>query len=530
MLYPIGIQTFEQIREEGFVYVDKTDLVYKLATSGKIYFLSRPRRFGKSLLLSTLANYFLGHREVFRGLAIDGIEKDWMEYPVFRIDFNGGNFTKASTLEEMVGGYVRSWEREWGRDMEQTDYGTRLAYVFHQAHVKTGKRVVVLVDEYDKPLLDVLDIDRYTDMDGNRVTLEEKNRETLKGLYSVFKKADADLRFVFLTGVTKFSQVSVFSGFNQPQDISLDPTYATLCGITDEEMEHYFSEPIAMLADTAGMSYEAMRAKLRHQYDGYHFSERAPGVYNPFSVLNCLCQQTIRDYWFASGTPSYLVRLLDGFDADINEIIATSYEAADFMDSKAVKAQPLPMIYQSGYLTIKDYDEETNSYQLDFPNYEVRKGFVKVLAANYFAQRSEQTSWIINVARALKSGDTAKFQKHVTALLAKVTYRFQHKKDEAECERYFHLSFYLILQMIGIYNVYAERETSEGRIDCVVEAGDYVYIMEIKLDGSADEAMRQIDERGYAKPYADDKRHIVKLAINFSSQTGNIAEMKEERI
>ena len=309
MKYPIGIQTFSQIREDGYVYVDKTDLIHQLVSRGKIYFFSRPRRFGKSLMLSTLEAYYEGRKELFEGLAIAGLEKDWLQYPVFHIDFNGDNFAKEGVLEDKIEGFIAQGERRYGKDPDLLTMGDRFEAVLKHASEKTGRRAVVLVDEYDKPILDVLD-----------TPMEEKNRDTLKAFYSTFKGADKYLQFVMLTGVTKFSQVSVFSGFNQPDDISMDPRYEALCGITKEEVEHYFHEPISELAEKEENTYQEMKERLRAQYDGYHFSENMLDIYNPFSILNAFNKLQIRDYWFASGTPTYLVRLLQHSNEQINEL------------------------------------------------------------------------------------------------------------------------------------------------------------------------------------------------------------------
>ncbi len=380
MKYPIGIQSFDQMIEDGYVYVDKTDLIYQLVTSGKIYFLSRPRRFGKSLLVSTLKCYFQGRKELFKELAIDRLETEWAEYPVFHIDFNGTDFTRSGKLDDIIGGTVGTWEKEYGRTTEFEDIGKRFAYVLQQAHKRYGRRCVVLVDEYDKPILDVLDTGYTATIDGKERLLEDIHREILKSFYSTFKLADEDLQFVLLTGVTKFSQVSVFSGFNQPADISMDRRYETLCGITQEELEHYFAEPIHELAEDYGCTDDDMRGQLRHQYDGYHFSKGMVDVYNPFSLLNAFASLDIQDYWFVSGTPSYLVRLLNHTQEDLNELTGRYYRPEEFVDYKADVEKPLPMIYQSGYLTIKGYEPVYERFLLDFPNNEVKNGFVSLEA------------------------------------------------------------------------------------------------------------------------------------------------------
>ena len=525
MKYPIGVQDFEGLIKDGYVYVDKTDLVYRLVNDGKIYFLSRPRRFGKSLLVSTLKHYFLGHRELFKGLAIDGLETEWNEYPVFHLSFGGVNFSNSSAIDESLSMFIENAEKEYGIEERFKDYGIRFAAVLKAAHEKTGRRCVVLIDEYDKPLLDVMDTElRVTDSDGNSLRLEEYNRNVLKGFYSVFKDADPDLRFVLLTGVTKFSQVSVFSGFNQPKDISMDSRYEALCGITLEEMLEVFHEPIQELAKKYKTDYDGMVEMLRKRYDGYHFSSEMTGVFNPFSLLNCFDKLEMRNYWFATGTPTYLMRLLSHSDKNINELVGRYYEESQFIDYKADVERPLPMIYQSGYLTVKEYDIDTRYYLLDFPNEEVRSGFIDMLASSYFSSGEMVSSWIFDVNRDLRGGKIEDFMRKMTSLLSSVTYRFQRKQDAFECERYFQYTFYLIMQMIGHYNTMVEKETSEGRIDCVVECPNYVYVMEFKMDGSAQSALEQIRERGYTKPYLADKRKVFSIGVNFSSEKGTIEE------
>ena len=523
MKYPIGIQDFAQIIQDGYVYVDKTDLVYKLATEGKIYFLSRPRRFGKSLLISTLKYYFLGRKELFKGLAIDKLEKQWAEYPVFHISFSNGNFTDGKILRQILEDYIAEIETVYGKNPNANTIGGRFASVLKAAHKKTGRRAVVLIDEYDKPLLDVIDLDlKVTDSEGNRMRLEDYNRNLLKGFYSLFKDADEDLQFVMLTGVTKFSQVSVFSGFNQPDDISMNRRYESLCGITKEELLTVFDSSIRELADDFGMSYEATVERLKKKYDGYHFGRRMIDIFNPFSILNCFNSLELRNFWFASGTPTYLVRLLAHSNENINELVGKYYDASQFIDYKADIEQPLPMIYQSGYLTIKECNLEDNTYLLDFPNEEVRNGFIDTIASRHFANTSQTTSWVMDVTNSLRKGDTSRFEKLMTALLSSVTYRFQRKQDQMECERYFQYTFYLIVKMLAFYSTVAEKETSEGRIDCVVECPDYVYIIEFKLNSSAEAALKQIEEKGYAKPYAADSRKLIAIGINFSSEKGTI--------
>lgn len=522
MKYPIGIQSFEQIIEGGYVYVDKTGLVYDLVNNGKIYFLCRPRRFGKSLLVSTLKCYFEGKKELFKGLAMDALEKEWKQYPVFHIDFNGKNFTEGGELERSLMGFVEAQEAIYGKSPFCNTLGDRFCYVLKAAHESTGRRAVVLIDEYDKPLLDVLDQALYITIDGQQRRLEDWNREVLKGFYSVFKAADDDLQFVLLTGVTKFSQVSVFSGFNQPDDISMDDRYEALCGITEEELYSVFDEPIKAMAQRYKVSADEMKYKLKRKYDGYHFSPNMLDIYNPFSILNALSKKMLSDFWFATGTPSYLVRLLPHSKENMNELTGRYYPREDFVDYRANIEAPLPMIYQSGYLTIKDWNMDMDSYLLDFPNDEVKRGFITMLATSYFKTMESSASWGLQIVEAMRIGDCDKLEKLLTSFLASIPYSQRRKDDEREKERYFQYTFYLILRMISCYTIYIEKEQSEGRVDCVVETPKHVYIFEFKRDGSALDALCQIEEKGYAREYMSDDRTVRQIGCNFSSQTGTI--------
>lgn len=428
MKYPIGIQSFDRIIEDGYIYIDKTDMVYSLAQEGSIYFLSRPRRFGKSLLVSTLKNYFLGRKELFCGLKIDRLEKDWNVHPVFHIDFNGSDFTKQGILENRINSYLSDWEKLYSLNSKEigNDLGNRFIKILEAAYIQTGQRAVVLIDEYDKPILDVIDINS---------DLEEEHRNILKGFYSVFKGADEYLRFVFLTGVTKFSQVSVFSGFNQPFDISMHGKYETLCGITQEELDTTFREPMESMAKVYRCSYEEMRDRLKSQYDGYHFSDLMTDMYNPFSLLNAFATQRISDYWFKSGTPSYLIRLLSHSDENMNDITGKYYAPKEFIDYKADVEQLLPMIYQSGYLTIKEFDIRRNMFLLDYPNNEVKDGFLSLVAAKYFNTRESVDSWTRDAAFQLEDGKPDDFRTGLTSFLASIPYTMRRKENEREKER-----------------------------------------------------------------------------------------------
>ena len=519
MKYPIGIQSFDRIIEDGYVYVDKTDMIYSLVSEGSIYFLSRPRRFGKSLLVSTIKNYFLGRKELFKGLAIDKLEKEWNVYPVFHVDFNGSDFTQEGVLEKRLNGYVSDWEKKYGiySQNDDLDLGGRFIKVLEAAHNQAGQRAVVLIDEYDKPILDVLDLNQQ---------LEDRHRNVLKAFYSVFKGADEHLQFVLLTGVTKFSQVSVFSGFNQPEDISMDIRYETLCGITQKELESYFAEPIAEMAQDYRCDTDEMKLRLKKQYDGYHFSDLMTDIYNPFSLLNAFSKRRIMDFWFRSGTPTYLIRLLSHFNENMNELTGKYYGMEEFVDYKADVEKPLPMIYQSGYLTIKDYNMRRNRFLLDFPNDEVKNGFLTMVATSYLKPKERLEGWIDDVIDAMEDGKADTLGTLFTSFLSSIPYTMRRKEDEKERERYFQYTFYLIMRLISVYTVYTEKVQSQGRVDCIVETPQYVYIFEFKLDGTADEALLQIEEKGYAREYASDKRQVFKIGASFSSETGTIGEWK----
>ena len=528
MKYPIGIQSFERIIEDGYVYIDKTGLIHQLVTQGKIYFLSRPRRFGKSLLVSTLENYYLGRKNLFKGLKMEELEKEWKSHPVFHIDFNSDNFLQANALSTTLDRYITVWEELYGMSTApELGLGRRFAEVLKAAHRQTGLRSVVLVDEYDKPLVDVMGLPETIRQNHVDITLEENNRNILKSFYSTFKLADDDLQFVFLTGVTKFSQISVFSGFNQPNDISMAPQFETLCGITDEELQHYFALPMKQLANNYGYSLEKMHEVLKQQFNGYHFGPRMKGVYNPFSILNTFFNMDIRDYWFRTGTPTYLVRLMEKNHERLNDLTGKYYDASEFVDYRAKREMPLPMFYQSGYLTIKDYDREMRTYLLDFPNNEVKKGFATLTADHYFSTKEDTGTWVRDAVIALKNGNLEKFKALFTSFLASIPYTVRRKENETEKERYFTYALYLIFRIASCYVTYIEKEQSYGRLDCCVETPKHIYIFEFKLDGSAEAALRQIEEKGYATEFLASGKPIHLIGVNISSTTGTAAEWKD---
>lgn len=528
MKYPIGIQSFKILREEGFVYVDKTDLIYSLVKNGNVYFLSRPRRFGKSLLLSTMESYFSGDKALFKGLAIDQLEHEWKRHPIFHIDFNGVDFTKPGATEAAIESYIADWETAYGVPNSKLPTGQRFAKILEAAHRKTGERCVVLVDEYDKPLLDIIDSESDEQAQWKESRGGNEVLNTLKTLYSTFKLANEHLRFVFLTGITKFSQVSVFSGFNQPKDISMDPRYATLCGITDDEIDLYFTETVTEMAHMMGIGGKEVKSRLKKRFDGYHFCENSKGVYNPFSLLNTLDSKVMRDYWFGTGTPTYLIRLLNKSNENIDELAGHYYTSSMFMDFKSDEQRPLPMIYQSGYLTIKNYDPEMEEYLLDMPNDEVRRGFISLISNNYLKTAESAECWVTKAVKALKNNDLDLFRAHLTSFLSSIPYQVRRKENERERERFFHYTFYLILRLTSTYLVYTEKQSSHGRVDCIVETNDFVYIFEFKLDGTADEALRQIAAKGYATEYETDGRTVRRIGCSFSSETGTISDWKVE--
>ncbi len=510
MKYPVGVQSFEVMRQEGFVYVDKTDLIYQLAQK-HICFLCRPRRFGKSLMLSTLEAYFSGKKELFEGLKITSLEKEWKQYPVFHLDFNGANFQAPETLLNRLSDAVALWEKQYAITPESKNLGDRFAYVLQQAHKQTGLRCVVLVDEYDKPLLDVLGEPQ-----------EQANRETLKAFYSVFKLADANLRFVMLTGVTKFSQVSVFSGFNQPMDISMAPAYEAMCGITEEELDAVFASSIAELAAKNNRPAEGMKTLLKRRFDGYHFSQNMTDIYNPFSLLNIFDTGIISDYWFASGTPTYLIKLLGRNKVDISAMLSRPYESSYFMDYRASTEDPLAMLYQSGYLTIKSVvqrGDDANRYYLDFPNTEVKRGFITMLSNSYLTHNTDSKSIVERIVDCLEAHQLDEMRDLLDQYLSCVDYEM--RKDK---EYHFQYTLYLIFSLMSTYSVKVERHNSQGWADMIVETAERVYIFEFKLDGSAEAALQQIEEKEYAKPYLTDSRKVTKIGVAFSSQTGTIKE------
>ena len=517
MKYPIGIQDFATLRRGGYIYVDKTDQVYKLA-QGHVYFLGRPRRFGKSLLVSTLKYYFQGRRDLFDGLRIMKLEQEWKQHPVLTFDFNGIEMKREEGLREYLTRMLRLYEEEYAVSPTiLDDLAQRFSVLISQIHKQNGQQVVVLIDEYDKPLLDLLETG-----DSNKDRQLDDNRELLKAFFSVFKAVDEHLRFVLLTGITKFSQVSMFSGFNQPDDISIDTRYEALCGITEEELYADFADAIEELADSQGLTADDTKAWLKSMYDGYHFSSRLTDIYNPFSIINTFAKNEVKSYWFKSGTPTFLMRLLSHCKEDVMQFTGRWFKEQMFIDYKADRQMPLPMIFQSGYLTIKAVDRRFGTYLLDFPNREVREDLVTLLANNYLQPSEDTSSWTVDMVQALEQADLEQVRRLFTSFLASTPYSMRPKKNQKNRELYFHYTFYLLMRLISCYTVYTEKQMSEGRADCIIETPGQVYIFEFKLDGTAEEALQQIHDRGYARAYDADPRCKFLIGASFSSKTGTI--------
>ena len=507
MKYPIGIQQFEEIRTGGWVYVDKTAQVYNLAEEGKYFFLSRPRRFGKSLLLSTLQAYFEGKKHLFEGLAIECLETEWNTYPVLHLDLNAKPFTKLQDLYDLLNAQLYIYEQQYESVAIDTSIEGRLRALIRAAKLKTGRNVVVLVDEYDKPMLQAI---------GNEA-LQTDFRNALKAFYGVLKSADGDLRFAMLTGVTKFSKVSVFSDLNNLKDISMSLHYHDICGITEKELHATFDAEVEKLAQANEQTKEEAYLELQRRYDGYHFCGNSMGLYNPFSLLWTLSEQHYGSYWFSTGTPTYLVELMK--EVNLNPADLTGYEAgASELDCIQVKVDnPIAVLYQSGYLTIKGYDKDVRLYSLDFPNEEVKEGFVNFLMPYYTPiSETESPAFIGKFVREVKAGKVNDFMRRLRSLMADTPYELVRDLDN-----HYQNVMYIITKLMGLY-IQAEYRTSRGRIDLLIGTDKYVYIIELKLDGSAEEALAQINAKDYTLPFTIGERVVVKIGANVTSETRNL--------
>lgn len=510
MKFPIGIQSFESLRSEGFVYVDKTALVRKMTSEGKCFFLSRPRRFGKSLLMSTIEAYFKGKKHLFEGLAMETLETDWKVYPVLHLDLNAEKYDKIEDLNNLLDTYLREWEAEYGsKEGGNPSLSLRFRSVIRCARQKTGMGVVVLVDEYDKPILQAI---------GNE-PLQNEFRNALKAFYGVLKSADADLRFTLLTGVTKFGKVSVFSDLNNLNDVTMDPRFVDICGISEDELHEYFDTEVGELAANNNKTKDEAYTELRQRYDGYHFSIGASGLYNPFSVLNTLEKRVFKDYWFATGTPTYLVELLKKTDFKLDDFSNLEVSQEDLDSIHQADINPIPVLFQSGYLTIKEANEEFDLYVLDFPNEEVRQGFVKFLLPYYvYCKQSQQKTIVSKFVTSLRNGDADTFMRLLQSLMSGTPYELIR-----ELENHYQNVMYIITRLMGFY-IQAEYRTSNGRIDLLIGTDKYVYIIELKFNGTAAEALSQIEEKDYSLPFAIDDRQIIKIGANVSGETRNLEE------
>lgn len=506
MKYPIGIQSFEKIRTEGYVYVDKTRFIYELADRGCHYFLGRPRRFGKSLLVSTMEAYFSGRKDLFHGLAIETLEKEWTTFPILHLDLNTRNYENRESLLAELNKYLEGWESLYGDRFKDRAPEERLSHIIELAYHQTGKRVVLLVDEYDKPLIQAMGDER----------LQDEYRNILKAFYSVVKTYDKYIKFGFFTGVSKFGKVSIFSDLNNLQDISMDNRYIDICGITEKEIHSYFGTSVNELAAANGMSHDEVSAKLKEQYDGYHFETDSVGIYNPFSLLNTFAKLKFKDYWFETGTPSFIVRLLQKHKYMLPDLTKEriSDDVLNSIDSES--RNPIPLIYQSGYLTIKGYDGRFRKYLLGFPNKEVESGFLNYLLPYYTPGRDKSEFDIGNFVNDAECGRPDMFMKRLQSMFADTDY-----KIVGDAELYFQNALYLIFKIMGFY-IDVERTTSNGRMDAVIKTSGYIYIIECKLDKSAKEALAQIDDNDYAAPFEMDKRTLYKIGVNFSSETRGV--------
>lgn len=511
-LYPIGIQTFSELRNKNYLYVDKTELVYRMTNSSlKYVFLSRPRRFGKSLLTSTLHAYYDGRKELFTGLAIERLETEWTQYPVLHFDMSTAKHVDKEHLEHMLDIQLYRYEEKYGSVEKEVTLNDRFTGLIQRAYSQTGQQVVVLIDEYDAPLLDVIH--------------EEKNlpvlRNVMRNFYSPLKACDPYLRFVFLTGITKFSQLSIFSELNNIKNISMDESYAAICGITEYEMKTQMSDDLDMLAERMKVTRDEALAKLKDNYDGYHFTWPSPDIYNPFSLMNAFNDGKLNSYWFGSGTPTYLIEMLDKFGVVPSKIGGTEAVAAEFDAPTERMTSITPLLYQSGYITIKNYDEDFAVYLLDIPNKEVRTGLMRNLIPSYITNDTlTATTMVVNLARCLSRDDMDGALRLLQEFLSTVPYC-----DNAGSEGHYQQIFYIIFSLLGYY-VDVEVRTPRGRVDIVLRTRTTLYVIELKLNQSADAAMQQIDLKNYPERFALCGLPIVKVAVSFDSERRTLGEWK----
>jgi hypothetical protein len=521
--YPIGIQSFEKLRSLNAVYVDKTELIYKLVHASTSVFLSRPRRFGKSLLSSTLQYYFEGRKDLFEGLAMERLETEWTKYPVFHFDLSTAKGKPLADMREDISRQLIDFEEIYGIDDKDSALGTRLKTLIKQAYDQSGQQSVVLIDEYHAPILDVLHDDEK----------REEVRMLLREFYAPLKACDSYLRFAFITGISMFSQLSIFSELNNLKIISRSSEYASICGITEQELKDNFQYGINKMAESLGYSYDEMIARLKDAYDGYHFSETSEGVYNPFSLLNAFYDNRLGSYWFQSGTPRFLIEMLKKYQQEglFSVEMLDSIEpvdASDFETPLEMQSGPLPLLYQAGYLTINSYDADSDVYTLAIPNSEVRVGLLKNLLPLYADVRNI-SSTVSLASTAFRKGNPDRAMQLLQSLLASIPFMRGDKAilgDAEKTEAYYHRIFYFFFRML--YNeVNAEVRNSVGATDVVIRTPKYIYVVELKIDSSADTVLQQIEEKGYATPYLNDPRQLIKLGVNFSTATRTLSDWKQ---
>ena len=505
MKYPIGQQDFQSIREEGYVYIDKTDLIYDLVHNSKYVFLSRPRRFGKSLLLSTIKAYLEGKKELFGGLRIETLEKDWEKYPVLHLSLSRIDSGNADSLTGVLDEQFRIWEKELGIKNENPDFSSRFSTIIREAHRNIGKKVVILIDEYDNPLINTLH-----DSD-----IHEKNRSLLKSLYSNLKDLDSHIKFGMLTGVSRFSKMTIFSGLNNLNDISFDNKYSTLCGFTYQEIVDNFKPGIEFLAQELEIDSQKAVQKIADWYDGYHFSEKCPDIYNPFSLLNALDKGKIRPYWLETATPEFLVEKLKYSQQLLSQIFNDDVEQADLTTSDTSFSSPQALLYQTGYLTIKSYDKGNDTYKVGIPNQEVKKGFLPTLLSRFIDKDKPRTNKeALFIKKALEDGDIHLFMEQLSIFLGSIPYSVMPEISE----KYFQNTLYLLFTVMGL-EIEAEKATSFGRSDLIIKTNKFIYIFELKLNKSAKTALKQIEDKEYDLPFRADGRKIIKIGLGFSSKT-----------
>lgn len=513
--YPLGIQTFSEIVNGNYFYADKTSIVYQLAHYAKFHFLSRPRRFGKSLFVSTLQAYFEGRKELFKELAIDSLEKEWMAFPVVHFDLSCGKYYNLENTHTILNGILQIEERKYGIDVkpeESKAYGTRLKNILIAATEQSGRQAVVLIDEYDAPMHDSL----------NDEHLQNSIRNIMRDFFSPLKQQEGNLRFVFITGISKFSQLSIFSELNNLKILSLKDEYSNCCGITEKELTTYFKEGIEEMAQHNGLTYEETLAQLKTHYDGYHFSANGDDVYNPYSIINALDDKDFSNYWFASGTPTFLIEMLQKRNMDILALDNLWIQASRFDAPTERITDPIPILYQSGYLTIKSYERTTRLYRLCFPNQEVRRGFSDNLVKFYTTDCMNEYDDIVYAyaTNVVQNDDMEAFLPHLKTFYDKFPYTIINNN-----ERHYQAVMFTILTMLGA-DVQAEHPTSDGRIDILLKTKNTIYVSELKYKKSSANAVAQIQEKDYAKAFAYDKRKVVKIGINFSKDQRSIDDWK----